>query len=538
MSAGRRKCGPEDADMMASSTCDILLELVRATSAGDPHAFVLREQEYVRRLEGGAARSAIFAWGEDVLGRLGSLQRERPDPAAAAWLGEALRAFLDPLGWIRDEERIQEALDAGRPVRIALRFGAAELFALPWELIPLGATGRPLASLPGCLIRYEWPATTAARPRAAPRGGGRVLFAWSAAGGHVPAAKHLAAIQRACEEGGREFDAARDVVPHVSLGRLREALRAAPVAVLHLLCHGARVDSSSESYGLALDSDDAQAGHGIDARALQIALDDHAASLEVVVLCACHGSNPGAFDGRLGSVAQALHRAGIRAVVGSRYPLGADASVEMTEALYRRLMQQPGSIEEAFLSARERLLERPQRMDWASLQLYARAPEDHARRPAPAARDSMKDDAVPGGHTMNRSTKEASSAALDLGTLATAELRILARELLQQASASVTREATWELRAEVGGRPLVISVRANVARDRGVLRGVEHALEMMDALDDRIRFLEMQQMGPAGLAFDFGREARSRRAELEREAVSLREALMLLIQEIRAGGQP
>jgi hypothetical protein len=417
---------------------------------------------------------------------------------------------------------MQEALSAGRPVRLALRLGAAELFALPWELVPLAATGRPLASLPGCLIRYEWPGTTAARPRPDPPGGGRILFAWSAAGGHVPADEHLAAIWRACREGRRDFDEARDVVAHASLGRLSEALRASPAAALHLLCHGARVGSASESYGLALDSDDAQPSDIIDARSLQIALGDHAGSLRLVVLCACHSGDPGALDGRLGSVAQALHRAGIPAVVSSRYPFSAEASIEMTDALYRRLMREPSSVEEAFLEARERLRERPQRKDWASLQLYARAPAGG--------------DAGTGGDAMSQSRNGVAPAPLDLGTLRTTERRLLARELLQKASTNASREATWTFRTEVG-RPLVVSVRASVARDRGVLRSLEHALEMMDALDDRIRFLEMQQMGPVGLAFDFGREVRGRRAELDREAASLSEALALLVQEIRSEGQ-
>jgi hypothetical protein len=124
--------------------------------------------------------------------------------------------------------------------------------------------------------------------------------------------------------------------------------------------------------------------------------------------------------------------------------------------------------------------------------------------------------------------------SIELGALTTAEQRLLARELLQKAAAIVTREATWSFRADIGREPLLVCVRARAAGDRGVLRALAHALEMMDALEDRIRFLEMQQLGPAGLAFDFGREARSRRAELEGEAASVSEALALLVHDLRS----
>ncbi|WP_437627888.1 nSTAND1 domain-containing NTPase [Sorangium sp. So ce1151] len=371
------------AESAPSSPCEIVLDLLRATDAESPFAFVLKEQTYVRHLDGGAGRSASFPWSERVLDHLAAIQRERADPAAAAWLGEEVRAFLERLGWGLDEESIRKALDAGRPVHLTLRLGAAELYALPWELVPLGATGRPLGSLPGFLLRYEWPDTRTARPEPdPPPEGGRILLAWSAAGGVVPADDHLAAIRRACREGRYPgFNRKRDVVPHASLGRLREALEAGPVAVLHILCHGTQLDAAGTSYGLVLDADDRSGREIVDARALQVALADHLGSLRLVVLCACHGGDSGALDSRLGSVAQALHRAGIPAVVASRYPLAVDASVALTDALYRGLLVQERSLFEALLGARDRLRERASRAGWASLQVYARAADGPDLRP-------------------------------------------------------------------------------------------------------------------------------------------------------------
>ncbi|AUX44748.1 uncharacterized protein SOCE26_062160 [Sorangium cellulosum] len=370
-------------DITPSTPCEILLEILRATETEHPFAFVLEEQCYVRHLDGGAGRCGSFPWNEQVVDRLAAFQRERANPEAAAWLAEELRLFLGKLGWNLDEEILQSALDAGRPVHLTLRLGAAELYALPWELVPLGATGRPLGSVPGVLLRYEWPDTRTARPEPdPPPEGGRVLFAWSAAGGVVPAEEHLAAIRRACLDGRHpDFDRTRDVVPHASLGRLREAMRAEPVAVLHLLCHGAQLDPRSGSYGLVLDADDRSGREIVDARSLQVALADHLGSLRLVVLCACHGGDPGALDSRLGSVAQALHRAGVPAVVASRYPLAVDASVVLAEAMYRALIVEERSLADAFLYARDRLRERAARAGWASLQLYARAADGPDLRP-------------------------------------------------------------------------------------------------------------------------------------------------------------
>ncbi|WP_437941637.1 nSTAND1 domain-containing NTPase [Sorangium sp. So ce341] len=361
----------ESAGCVSSSPCKIVLELLRATDTENSFAFMLEAQSYVRHLEGGAGRSASFPWSDEVLKRLAAVQRDNADPEAAAWLGEEMRAFLDRLGFRLDEERIRSALDDGRPVHITLRLGAAELFALPWELVPLGATGRPLGSLPGCLLHYEWPGTRTATPEPdPPREGGRILFAWSAAGGVVPADQHLAAIRRAAWQGRhRGLDGSRDVLAHASLGRLQAALRAEPAAVLHLLCHGGSIAGSGASYGLVLDADGGGSPEVVDARALQMALADHLGSLRLVVLSACHSGNPGALDSRLGSLAQALHRAGVPAVVASRYPLPVDASIALTEALYEGLLAEDRSLAGALLGARDRLRGRA---GWASLQMYAR----------------------------------------------------------------------------------------------------------------------------------------------------------------------
>jgi len=83
----------------------------------------------------------------------------------------------------------------------------------------------------------------------------------------------------------------------------------------------------------------------------------------------------------LGSVAQTLHRAGIAGVVASRYPLSVRGSCVLAEALHRCLLVDRGSLEEAFRTVRTRLAGEVEQLDWASVQLYARADDGDDTRP-------------------------------------------------------------------------------------------------------------------------------------------------------------
>jgi hypothetical protein len=269
-------------------------------------------------------------------------------------------------------------------VVLTIRSAAAELYALPWELLTLRVTGQHLGELPDVLLRYEWPDSTSA-PSACPMNQtGRFLLAWSAAAGPVPVAEHLSALQSACRQSGLPFDAETEVVAHVSCGRLIAALDSAQksgaaVSVLHLLCHGGEVGST---FGLSLDSDEVgAAGVVVDAGRLRQLLAPYASTLRLVVLCACESGNPGSLGNQLGSVAQTLHRAGIASVIASRYPLSVAGSIRFSQVLYEQLLVGPSSLEDALLVARRRLAEDASQLDWASLQLYARAQDGDDTRP-------------------------------------------------------------------------------------------------------------------------------------------------------------
>lgn len=363
----------------------ILLDFTRVEQPEDPYKFYFAPQDYVLRTEGGGAEIAKMPWSEAVVGDLLALAQPSCSPSVIQRVGEELRVFVEQTGGFHAHEAaIKEAVEEGRRVLITLRSAAAELYALPWELLTLKGTGQHIGELDQVFIRYSWPDTHTAREEPEPRPeGGRILFAWSSAGGAVPAAEHLQAIRAACALGDLPFDGERDVIPHVSYARLRDSLEPArdrqPVAVLHILCHGA---VQGETFSLVWNDDDtAGSSVMIDAGDLRKLLAPHSGQLRMVVLAACDSGNSGALGNRLGSVSQALHRVGIQAVIASRFPLSIRGSVSMTRALYRQLLGEPSSIESAFLAARAELTRDPSTLDWASLQVYARDTDGDDTRP-------------------------------------------------------------------------------------------------------------------------------------------------------------
>lgn len=373
----------------ATSPLRLRLQFLRARESGDPYAFRFEPQDYILPTEGGDSPSARFEWTPALLADLHAVRRPGRDSAVVQRIGEALRGFMRAAGWASIEQEIAQALDAGRPVFLTIRSSAAELYALPWELLTR-QSGQCLGEADELLLRFEWPESKSAHESPRPRPeGGRILFAWSAAGGAVPAAEQLHAIEAACRLGFHSFERSQDVLAHASLANIVSALAAAatsgsPIAVLHLLCHGQAVGST---FGLALD----RAGGGVgtvDAMELRQQLAPFAKMVRLVVLSACDSGDAGELGNRLGSIAQALHRVGFQAVIASRFPLTVAGSIALTETLYGKLLIEPTSLESAFLAVRQRLMRNAlnaaaaqRELDWASLQLYARHEDGDDTRP-------------------------------------------------------------------------------------------------------------------------------------------------------------
>src|ERR1700691_2629044 len=161
----------------------LVLEVSRAREAGDPFAMRMEPQAYNRRLDDKTYRDAELSWDEPFVAALEALRAPKRDPEIVQRLGNALRAFLDKTGWSREEAALSDAVELMRPVMLTIRSGAAELYALPWELLALGQTTRHVGALPNVTIRYEWTGTSTKAERPSPRPeGGRIFFAYSHAG--------------------------------------------------------------------------------------------------------------------------------------------------------------------------------------------------------------------------------------------------------------------------------------------------------------------------------------------------------------------
>lgn len=365
----------------------LILEFARAEQVDDPFAFRFAAQTYLLRREGGGFESSRFGWDDALLGQLHAVHQPGCDPALPAQLGEKLRHFLAPLGGAEYEARILAAVRTRRRLVVTIRSAAAELYALPWELLTLKSTGQHLGELPGVLLRYEWPETETLPGPPVPPLSGRILFCASAAGGAVPVSEQLQAITTACAAAFLPFDRERDVLTSASarrlVARLEEAAREGrPFSVLHLLC---RVRTTGSAPTLVLDGESpTEEAAVVDAERLRQLLAPLFSTLRLVVLSAggSTGHGPGTTSA-LGSIAQTLHRAGLAAAVAARYPLSLAGSVRLTQVLYSRLLGGPESLESAFLAARAALLTEAAQGDWASVQLYSRAADGDDTRPIP-----------------------------------------------------------------------------------------------------------------------------------------------------------
>ncbi len=351
-----------------------IVEFARTADGGDPFAFRFGDQDYLVRGAGGTYREITIPWRSELWD---DLQEMRASPEICQRLGDRLRRLLEAADWDAIEARARAA-SAERPLILTIRSAAAELFALPWGLVTIEGDGRHLAELPHVVLRHEWSGAESPPPLSDVPA--RILVVWSAAGGAIPHTEHIEAIQRACEQRQIPFDRQRDVIAHVTPKALAEALddRRRPVTALHILCHG---EASEAGAGLLFDSEDGSGGLRVDGGTLRRIIARHTAALRMVVLCACASGMASQRDSHLGSVAQALHRSGVEAIVASRTALSVDGSVEFTRQLYRGLLVRCRSLEASMMRARARLMHQAKHLDWASIQLYGKGEGGGDTRP-------------------------------------------------------------------------------------------------------------------------------------------------------------
>ncbi|RKG89313.1 SAVED domain-containing protein [Corallococcus terminator] len=348
--------------------------------------FPWKERQYLVEVGKGRSAPVSFDWSnQEIRNALEFWDRLEPGSKVMEGLVRCLQDFLRGSDWPAAEKQIEDALKASppRPVHLVIQTkNAEELNYLPWELLRLRGSEKRLVALDDCHIQYEClpsPPRDPLRPLT-----GRILFAYSSAGGAVPASAHINAIRDACDGTQILFDPKQDVLSEVSRASLVRKLeeKDRPVTVLHLLCHGTRVGGSA--YGLSFSSVDSPAeSEHIDAREFQdlIFSGRRASSLRLVTLCSCQGGDSGEPANLVGSMASMLHSREIPAVIASRMPLMCEGSVILTEVLYDGLLQQRKNLRTALSEARKKLRTQTKYRDWLSLQLYARAGDETALTP-------------------------------------------------------------------------------------------------------------------------------------------------------------
>ncbi|HBZ29112.1 MAG TPA: CHAT domain-containing protein [Nitrosomonas nitrosa] len=289
----------------------------------------------------------------------------------------------------------------GKMVHLRLSLSAFELGLIPFELA-IGTDGFPGSGSPLFLQSRTPISITREIRRGRPlpiewNRAPRILFAFAEPDGlYVPAQAHLQALRSAIDpwvkirSPGMAKERVEDVkkiltvLPNATLKQIREACAETEYTHVHILAHGAPIESSGDKhYGVALCSDlDPSKGDIIDGERLAIALTARDSSGNtkfcptLVTLATCDSGNIESVLTPGGSIAHELHAAGIPWVIASQFPLWMRASAIAAEVLYRRLLSgdDPRWV---IYELRQRLrTDAPSTHDWASIVAYATVPSD------------------------------------------------------------------------------------------------------------------------------------------------------------------
>lgn len=224
----------------------------------------------------------------------------------------------------------------------------------------------------------------------------RILFAFASPPGYapVPAQDHLNALRRAIEpwvdivdpdQPEQRLDKVRahlTVLPDATLEAIRQACAETDYTHVHILAHGdAYQDAGDNRFGVALAGTlDPTRADIVDGTRLAIALTaarSNGATPAVptfVSLATCDSGNIESVLTPGGSIAHALHMAGIPWVVASQFPLWMRASTMATEILYGGILT-GNDPRRVLFDLRQRLrANAPSTHDWASIVAYASVP--------------------------------------------------------------------------------------------------------------------------------------------------------------------
>ncbi len=150
---------------------------------------------------------------------------------------------------------------------------------------------------------------------------------------------------------------------------LRDAMRRGPWHVFHFIGHGG-FDATAQEGALAL-ADEGGSMYRLGAESLAMLLRGHP-SLRLVVLNACDTGRAAAVDA-FSSVAGALIRRGVPAVLAMQYEISDQAAVEFSRTFYEELAERP-SVDRSVMLARQAIqLALPGSLEWGTPVLYMRS---------------------------------------------------------------------------------------------------------------------------------------------------------------------
>jgi WD40 repeat protein len=278
-------------------------------------------------------------------------------------LGLRLMRLLSSTGWPRQAARIREAHERGDAVSVAVVTDTPSILQLPWEALPVGDGGLPLAQILSEPIAYSLPGAGVRPSRGMNHPDGGRLVIVSAGGGEARRSGLRALV------GDSSIRPAREMLEGPDLATLADALeqgvrRDRPVTMLHLVT---RVEMRAEGLMVRMGGGGATA-EWVRGRDLGSALSRHADTLRVVVLSltGTPGTDPS-------GLARALHRAGVAAVVSPRLPLSEDVLIPFAEHLYEALIGQALPLTKALTGVYARLRKEGFLLDAAAHQVF-RAP--------------------------------------------------------------------------------------------------------------------------------------------------------------------
>lgn len=291
-----------------------------------------------------------------------------------------------------------------RLVHLRLLLAASELGMVPFETAIAAdgfpGTGSPLflqSQTPITITReirrgYTLPMKWDRQPR--------ILFAFASPQGltPVPAEAHLKALREAIDPWVKikpepvkrvvEVKKFLTVLPDASLQDIRECCAREHFTHVHILAHGAPFPLAGDKrFGLALcQHEDKSQWDVVEGESLAIALtgkDSIGAAHcgpTLVSLATCDSGNLNSVMTPGGSIAHALHMAGIPWVVASQFPLWMKASTLAAHELYRGLLEGEDPRWVLYGLRQKLCTDCPATHDWASLIVYATLPPDFDRQ--------------------------------------------------------------------------------------------------------------------------------------------------------------